>query len=430
LEVIVAALRSPTRALSLATLSAVAVLVGACNLITGTSELDIGAGGAGAASATGTGTGGEATGMSGSTASAGGVQNGAGGMGGVGGVGGAQNGVGGAQNGASSSSASSSSASGGPTCSPPCGANQYCETATLSCVCNPGFVMQGGMCVAVAPGDPTTHTQQEVCDQWKQGHVVTEQSPLVASGAECDPGTLKPGAIADTLKRINMFRWMAGLGPTTDDATLNAGAQKCANLEAWWNFSGGGNPHSPPSSTKCYTAEGASIAGQSNIAWGSGNPAQAIDQFMQDNGNASTMGHRRWILNPPLNPVGVGYWQTGGQYGNSECLRVFGASGTGPNPSWVAMPPPGFVPTTVAQWTWTFHGSLSGIANAQISVLRVDDNTPLAVNVQTLQQGFAQNAISWTANGWQPQAGMTYRVTVSGLGGGDVVYDVKPVVCN
>lgn len=265
---------------------------------------------------------------------------------------------------------------------------------------------------------------------WKSGHVVTTQNPLSASGADCDAGTLAQGGILDTLTRINMYRWLAGLGPTSDDAGFDADAQLCANLESWWDFSSSISPHSPPSSSKCYTAEGGATAGQSNIAWGSGHPAQAIDQFMQDNGNATTMGHRRWILNPPLDPVGIGYWQTGGTYGNAECLRVFGSSGTGPSPSWVSIPTAGYAPIEMAQWTWTFHGSLPGIPNAQISMLRVDDNAPLAVDVHQLSQGYGQDCVSWDPSGWTPEAGKTYRVTVSGLGGGDVVYDVKPVSCN
>ncbi|MFT3768069.1 MAG: CAP domain-containing protein [Minicystis sp.] len=393
------------RLFALALTVSAAACVGACNLVTGIGDLQTeGAGGKGGAGTSSSGagdTGGASSTSSGPSTSSGSM----------------------------SSSTSASSSSGGATCSPPCGAHQYCETATHTCVCSPGYVSQGGTCTPAAPGDPTTHTQQDVCDHWSQGHMLTTNTPLTASGAECDAGMLTQAAINDTLVRLNMFRWMAGLGPTSADPALNAEAQKCANLEAWWPWTGG-SPHQPPSTSKCYTPEGGATAGKSNIAWGSGNPAQAIDQFMQDSGNETTLGHRRWILNPPLDPVGIGYWQTGGKYGNAECLEVFGASGTGPSPAWVSMPTPGFVPITVASWTWSFHGSVGGIPSAQISMLRVDDNTPLDVTVLTLQQGYGQNAISWTPKGWMAEAGKTYRVTVSGLTGGDVTYDVKPVNCN
>ncbi len=398
---------TPARSLALSLVTGALV---ACNAVTGASDLTLSGKAAGAGGAAGTGTGAGA----GATVGAGG--QGSGGQatttttsGGAGGQG-------------------SGGAPGG--CSPACGANSHCEAATTTCVCDFGYVAQGDACAPAAPGDPATHSEQEVCDAWKKGHVVTEPNPLSASGAECDPGSLRPGAFVDTLARINMFRWLSGLGPTGDDPAYDADAQACANLEAFWDFGLGGSPHQPPPDVKCYTPAGGATAGQSNIAWGSGSPAQAIDQFMEDGGNETTMGHRRWILNPPLGPVGIGYWETGGQYGNAECLRVFASQGNGPSPAWAAMPNQGYVPATIAQWTWTFHGSIGGIPNASVTMLDVDANAPLAVNVKTLGQGYAQDAISWTPSGWSAQAGKTYRVTVSGLAGGDVVYDVKPVGCN
>jgi hypothetical protein len=281
----------------------------------------------------------------------------------------------------------------------------------------------------VPPGDPSQRTEAALCLRWQQGNTVTTPDALVASGADCDAGYLKQGALVDTVARINMFRWLSGLGPCGDDPSLNASAQLCANLEAWYTWQGS-SPHFPqPSDSICYTTEGASTAGQSNLAWGSGHPAQAITQFMEDSGNETTMGHRRWIMNPPLDPVGIGYWSGGGQYGDGMCLMVFGGGGPGPTPPWVAVPNQGFVPLDVALWTWTFHGSMGGVASASITMLRVDDNTPLAVTVQPLSQGYGQECISWWPNGWSPQAGMTYRVTVGGLTGGNVSYDVKPVSC-
>lgn len=287
----------------------------------------------------------------------------------------------------------------------------------------------GSSGTAGGPSDPTTRTQAMVCTAWKDGHVENEPSPLVASGAMCDAGSLEAGAIADTLRRLNMYRWFSGLGPADADPMYNDGAQQCANLEAWWDFNAGGNPHAPPSNTPCYTDIGAQTAGQSNIAWGSGTPANAMDQFVEDNGNASTMGHRRWIVNPPLGPVGVGFWKTGGAYGNAMCLRIFASNGTGPKPPWVAVPNQGFTPINIALWPWTFHGADPGIPNAQISMTRVGDGAALGVTIQKLQQGFGENAISWLPSGWTPEVGQTYRVTVSGLQMGDVTYEVKPISC-
>ncbi len=392
-------------------LAPLAVALFGCNLITGANDFEIATGGGVAqggngAASTGDGAGETSTGASTST----GAQN----------AGGAGPSGGGDPTGGSGP---------GPDCPTACGASEHCDAATHTCVCDPGFVDEGGTCSPVDPGDPTLRTAQEVCDRWAQDHQITEPDPFDSSGAQCDPGTLKQGGIDDTLVRINLFRWLSGLGPTSDDPALNAVDQKCANLEAWWDFSNPNSPHSPPPSSTCYTSEGASGAGMSNIAWGNG-PADSIDQFMEDNGNATTMGHRRWIVNPPLGPVGIGYWEGGGTYGSAECLAVFGSSGGGPNPPWVAVPNQGYVPLTIAQWTWTFHGNDSGIPTATIAVTRVGDGADLPVTVQQLQQGFGQNTISWVPNGWQPAANETYRVTVSGLTSGSVTYDVKPVACN
>ncbi|MBI4701391.1 MAG: CAP domain-containing protein [Deltaproteobacteria bacterium] len=340
---------------------------------------------------------------------------------------GGHDGAGGIGSGAGNGAGADQPGQGG--CSPACGAHEHCEAQTKSCVCDPGFVEQGGACSPAPVGDPSTRSANEVCKAWKAGHVVTTPDPFSSSGADCDAGKLAEGGITDTLERLNMFRWLVGLGPCSDDADFNEGAQLCANIESWWPWQGG-SPHAPPPDSKCYTAEGAATAGASNIAWGSGHPAEAIDQFMQDAGNDDTMGHRRWILNPPLGPVGIGYWTGGGMYGDAECLRVFASSGGGPSPQWLAFPNPGYAPLAVAQWTWTFHGKLGGIPQAQVSVLRVDDNTPLDVTMKPLVQGFGElGTTSWVPKGWKPQAGATYRVTVSGLKGGDVVYDVKPVQC-
>lgn len=295
--------------------------------------------------------------------------------------------------------------------------------------CQPGYVDAGSGCVLIDPNDPAQRTQTEVCARWASDHVITDATPFSRStAADCDSGTLSAGGHTDTLTRINLFRWLSGLGPTTVNTALDAQQQQCANLESWWDWTQTVSPHAPPNTAKCYTASGASGAGMSNIAWGNG-PAASIDQFVQDNGNATTMGHRRWIVNPPLSGVGIGYWEGGGMYGKAECLSVFGSSGTGPNPAWVAVPNPGVVPSQIATWTWTFHSNKGGTANATITMTRVGDGADLPVMRMTLQQGFGQAAISWKPMGWTPTVGESYRVTVTGLTGGDVTYVVKPVTC-
>ncbi len=350
-----------------------------------------------------------------------------GGAGGMAGTGGSTS-TGGSNTGGSNTGGTGGTAD--PCASVQCGANQHCDPSSLQCVCNPGFVSNGSSCDAAQPGDPSTHTQQDVCDHWSQGHQLLDPSPWSSSSSdECDPGTLTRDGIDDTLARIAMFRWMVGLGPVSDDAGLDEMDRWCAVLSSWNPPSGSYNPHSPDPSRKCYTTEGASGAGQSNIAWGPGNPAQAIDQFIQDSGNETTMGHRRWLFNPPLGPVGVGYYAGGGAYGDAECLAVFGSSGSGPWPSWIAFPPPGYFPVEIGAWMWTFHSN-SSVANAAMTVTRQSDAQPLAMQKFSLVQGYGSyDTIGFRPQGWSPAAGETYLVAVDGVGSGTITYELKPVNC-
>lgn len=67
--------------------------------------------------------------------------------------------------------------------------------------------------------------------------------------------------------------------------------------------------------------------------------------------------------------------------------------------------------------------------NATVSVTRKDDNTPLAVEIVQLPDGYGVNAICWTQMMWAPQVGKTYTVQIGGTSLGAVSYDVQPVSC-
>jgi hypothetical protein len=328
----------------------------------------------------------------------------------------------------SSTSTSSTSTSGTTGAGCTCGANARCEGA--QCVCLPGFTAGVSGCEPVLPGDPTTHSQADVCQAWRAGHVVNATSDFTPGATACDPGTLPTAAMDDALRRLNMFRWLVGEGPTTDDPSVDANDQACAVIAA--NNPAGPDAHHPPSTWTCYSSAGSAGAGSSNIAWGCGSAAGAMDQWMEDWGNATTLGHRRWMINPPLGPVGVGFFSGGtGPYGNASCLGVFGMGSSGPHPAWYAYPPPGFAPVDITTGTWSLHSGSLGVASAQIQVTRIADGVAIPVAVQTLSQGYGEDAISWTASGTPGfEAGKGYRVAVSNLASAAAfTYDVNIVTC-
>ena len=328
---------------------------------------------------------------------------------------------------ATSTASSTSTGTTGATCNPACGDDARCEAGL--CVCEPGFTAGAGGCAPTPAGDPTTHTQADVCQQWTAGHVENANPAFTPGANQCDPGTISADAMDDALRRLNMFRWMIGLGPVTDDPNSDVYDQACADISA--NNPAGPSAHFPDPSATCYSTAGAQGAGSSNIAWGCGSAADAMDQWVQDWGNETTLGHRRWIFNPPLDGVGIGFYSGGsGQYGSASCLGVFGGGNPNPDPTWTAYPPPGFVPIDSIYPIWSLHSDTWGIDQVQVTITQLSDGSNIPVTMQQLSGGYGTGAISWTLQGGV-QAGDTYRIAVSGVTNvPDFTYDVSPVTCN
>ncbi|MCB9603643.1 MAG: hypothetical protein H6721_05985 [Sandaracinus sp.] len=302
-----------------------------------------------------------------------------------------------------------------------CPANAACDPRSRACFCRPGFVDDGAACVAPPAGDPATRTEADVCEAWRTGHVENARPAWSGSGA-CGPGTMAPEAIDDTLRRINLFRWLAGLPPVSDRPEEHDAQMECAAMMS----ANGALSHSPPESWDCYTSAGAGAAGRSNIALGYGTPGAAIDGYMLDR-NTPSLGHRRWILNPPLGRVGIGFASPSRP---GQCLSVFDRSGSGSERTWTAYPNPGPSPMFLAQGEWSFqtHG-ISLSAGSSATVVRVGDGMTLPVTTRQTGGGGPPNSLVIVPDGWTPEAGQTYRVTVDGLSVGEISYEVTLVEC-
>lgn len=278
---------------------------------------------------------------------------------------------------------------------------------------------------------PDDRSREGVCARWREGHAISTPIGFSPGLGACEPGSLADGAIADTIRRIDLFRWLAGLDGVGHDPAFDADAQACSVLAAHWDFGRQESPHTPSPDATCYSEAGRRAASTSNLSWGVRHPANTIDGFMEDAGanNVDALGHRRWILNPPLGLVGVGYYEGGTNLGVASCLRVFDMSGGGAAPAWNAVPPAGFAPIEMARWTWSLQGSVPGVSAAAVTMTD-DAGAPLAIEVHRLQVGAGEPAVAWIPVGWAPAPDTTYHVTVSGLVGGDVSYEVTPVVCD
>lgn len=311
-----------------------------------------------------------------------------------------------------------------------CGSNEICSRGL--CICTAGFARVGGSCEASPVGDPASHTREEVCARWNESAAVSPDYFSVG-GASCDPGVLSPDGVNDGMRRTNFYRWLVGLGPASA-AAANVEAQRCALVSAW--NPAGPAAHFPEPSAVCYTPEGAAGAGSSNIAWGNHTPVSAIDAWVDDWGNETTIGHRRWILNPPLSDVQLGLYQGGTSFGGASCMSVFGMGGSGPRPDWTAYPPPGFSPRSLPgvgsglSNQWTFHAPWDFSA-ATVTVTRLSDGADLPVRILPLSSGGGFGyppATSWVPMGWSVASDETYGVVVT-AGSQSATYDVRPVDC-
>lgn len=253
---------------------------------------------------------------------------------------------------------------------------------------------------------------------------VFASSANVASGwsgstTGCAAGDTSAAYKAATLRRVNWFRAMAGVPASVQlDATFNAKAQQAALMMAANNQLS----HFPPASWACYTATGAEAAGKSNLALGRAGADSIAEGYMRDSGaNNAAVGHRRWLLYPQTQLMGVG--DADGSV-KANALWVFDANLFGPRPAvrddFVAWPPAGYVPHAAVYPRWSFSYPQADFSAAVVTMTQ--DGVPLATRTEPVSNGVGENTLVWFpgsyADGmiWARPAGDTvYRVTLSNV---------------
>jgi hypothetical protein len=265
-----------------------------------------------------------------------------------------------------------------------------------------------------------------------QGDVAPGWSGGVAG---CLAGTTASAYREATIGRVNVYRALAGLPGTV---ALAGGSQATGTQAAALMFSANRSlSHSPPSSWTCWTQDGASAAGQSNIALGSSSLAAgpaAVDLYMDDAGTGNeAAGHRRWLLYPPQAQMDSGSIPSGSQWAANALWVLSGWGARPPTPNGVAWPPRGYVPWPLLPQRsnrWSFSWPGADFSRATVSMTR--NGVPLgAPSYEAITNGYGDNTLVWKPQGVtyaQPAADVTYRVTISGLSGGgapaSLSYDV------
>ena len=262
----------------------------------------------------------------------------------------------------------------------------------------------------------------EVCTRWKADRANLSEGTWTGSVASCTAGDISADARENALRQINLYRWLAGLPPVTLDPVKNQKEQECALMMRANNMLS----HDPPTTWTCYTAAGAEGAGNSNIA--SGAAVSSVELYMIDPGNATTIGHRRWILSNSLGPIGIGGTD------RSSCMWTLGGSGKAGKP-WMAWPAAGKIPLqaivgarqSTDMTGWTVQSDGINLAGAQVAV--TVDGVAQPVTVTQLGANYGSRyAFRFNPMGWTTAAGKTYNVSVTGIPTA-ISYAVEVVNC-
>ncbi|MBI2423178.1 MAG: hypothetical protein HYV27_10145 [Candidatus Hydrogenedentes bacterium] len=195
------------------------------------------------------------------------------------------------------------------------------------------------------------------------------------------PGRLSQATIDAILARLNMARAMAGLNPVTNDVSLNPKCQAAAlvlSANPTWTIS-----HTMPNTLKWWTKEAAEAAAKSCIDRNDEGP-KAVQDFLRDWGMTSLnkyVGHRRWLLLPNLQTVGIGAVPQSSSYPSSVVIWV--KTLTNEERRAVAWPPAGFVPMAFVpeRWSWSaagadMRGALVWVDGLAVTVSKQATSTP------------------------------------------------------
>ncbi|MDR3633748.1 MAG: Calx-beta domain-containing protein [Isosphaeraceae bacterium] len=241
----------------------------------------------------------------------------------------------------------------------------------------------------------------------------------VATG---NAGTLGTDYLNAIVARINAYRWMAGLpgGVTANNATENVNAQQAALMMSANNQLS----HDPPSSWVDYTVAGADGASHSDLALGASGTA-AIDLYMTDPGSNNTLvGHRRWLLDPPTQTMGVGdvpvpfsFFSQNGPFSANAIYVIQPTASPEPSVTTVAWPPAGFVPAPLVPARWSLQTDLNAdFSQATVSV--TENGVPQQVEILSTNGGIGGQAVVWDMpNAPAPAAGqqVVYAVRIDNV---------------
>jgi MYXO-CTERM domain-containing protein len=273
----------------------------------------------------------------------------------------------------------------------------------------------------------TAPSAADVCQRWTADRADLSEGTSTADVTTCAVGTWGAPGPANSLKLVNLYRFIAAMPAVTEDPSFDAFAQSCALLQA--ANSSTGLSHTPDAAAACFSTMAQTGSMHSSICGGQG--VECIDLYMSDKGSAE-LGHRRWVFANYLGPVGFGSVGTGGRSATGSCFYQ-PAGSTNAHFPFVAWPPGGSVPVQAITTTqadsagWSVQSDTINLNSATATVM--DGTASMPVTVAALPANFGSTyAIRILPMGWTSEAGHSYAVTLGGTSSA-VGYTVDVVDC-
>lgn len=254
-----------------------------------------------------------------------------------------------------------------------------------------------------------------ICQSYQTNYVWNRKNPCYTPGHDCIYGEHSQEDMEWTTKRVNFFRQLTGLSTipqSTNKELINQTNQASLIMDKNNIF---GHDLSNKS-LKCWSEPGQNGAKNSNIyvTTGTACSTDSIPTYIDDS-NTPSLGHRRWILNPPLSEVVSGVGE------KHSALLVMGVTqGANAVSKFLAYPPPGPVPSSLIYTDWSFSRNYTQAESEEHNKMPEDtkvrmkcDNTIMEVQT-TLQNS---NSVMYPGmvkfNGQKIQAGSYCKVIVS-----------------
>ena len=242
---------------------------------------------------------------------------------------------------------------------------------------------------------PTDNIARLAAKKLYEDHYLSSKSessdtPWTGDEPSCDAGSVPQKTKDKIFMRLAYYRQAAGLhNEIAENPTKSAGAQQAALMMKANNQL----EHFPPNTWKCFSEAGKDGAGSSLLTMSRN--AEAMDSYVRDQGaNNGPVGHRRWLLWPRLQEIGIGNTDS------SNAIWVIGNGGVPPTdaPEFIAWPPEGYIPDAMVFPRWSF--SIAGADFASTKIFMKDQNgASISLQLETLNDQFGDRTIVWVPSG-------------------------------